>query len=193
MLWTFVFLITDWILEFGVGPRMSAVWMRYNWSPKWHLSSDNRWLLLPSGSWRTDLWSLSSRLLWILVGWLPRYALSLPVQISTKKCLQLKNYHLLHSKNEIECEPCDKPGHICDPDTGRCVCPTGTEGPKCQSCSAGTWGYHSVKGCKVHYEKEHCCTSRYRFKSLTLNTGVQLSFTRLTFQPMWSVHRNLSV
>ncbi len=49
----------------------------------------------------------------------------------------------------LECEPCNKPGHICDPDTGRCVCPTGTEGPQCQTCSAGTWSYHPVKGCKV--------------------------------------------
>lgn len=48
-----------------------------------------------------------------------------------------------------ECDPCHKPGHVCDPDTGRCVCPTLTEGGECQTCVSGSWNYNRLKGCKV--------------------------------------------
>lgn len=48
-----------------------------------------------------------------------------------------------------ECEHCDIPGHICDPDTGRCVCPPLTTGPTCDHCQSGAWGYEPGKGCKV--------------------------------------------
>lgn len=48
-----------------------------------------------------------------------------------------------------ECDRCDKPGHICDPDTGRCVCPPLTTGPACDRCQLGSWGYEPGKGCKV--------------------------------------------
>jgi laminin alpha 1/2 len=37
---------------------------------------------------------------------------------------------------------------VCDPDTGRCICPPLTRGAACQECSIGTWNYHPYKGCK---------------------------------------------
>ena len=48
-----------------------------------------------------------------------------------------------------ECFPCEKPGHVCDPDTGRCVCPPLTQGAACESCAPGTWDYHPYRGCRV--------------------------------------------
>ncbi len=48
-----------------------------------------------------------------------------------------------------ECDVCTKEGHICDQDTGRCVCPPHTQGHSCQVCALGAWGYDSYKGCKV--------------------------------------------
>lgn len=48
-----------------------------------------------------------------------------------------------------ECDTCNKKGHICDPDTGRCVCPPYSHGEFCHLCSANTWGYEPNKGCKV--------------------------------------------
>ena len=56
-------------------------------------------------------------------------------------------------KNKIilffsECFPCNKPGHICDPDTGRCICPALTEGSACERCSPGTWSLDRYKGCQ---------------------------------------------
>ena len=47
------------------------------------------------------------------------------------------------------CEPCNLPGHICDPDTGRCVCPALTSGVACDSCVPNSWGFRTGKGCKV--------------------------------------------
>lgn len=49
----------------------------------------------------------------------------------------------------IGCDPCDKPGHICDPLNGRCVCPPYTTGSRCQKCVRNAWGYDPIKGCKV--------------------------------------------
>ena len=54
----------------------------------------------------------------------------------------------------LECAPCEKEGHICDPDTGRCVCPPYTQGPRCEACAQGTWNYHPYKGCKVGNSKK---------------------------------------
>jgi len=51
----------------------------------------------------------------------------------------------------VECEPCNKPGHICDPDTGRCVCPMLSEGSACERCKNGAWGHQTGAGCKVIY------------------------------------------
>ena len=48
----------------------------------------------------------------------------------------------------VECFPCEQPGHVCDPDTGRCICPPQTEGPGCKKCMPGTWDYHPYRGCK---------------------------------------------
>jgi len=53
--------------------------------------------------------------------------------------------HLLST----ECDHCDKPGHVCDPDTGHCVCSPLTTGPTCDRCQPGAWGYEPGKGCKV--------------------------------------------
>lgn len=53
-------------------------------------------------------------------------------------------------KINIGCDPCDKPGHICDPTNGRCVCPPHTTGSRCQKCERNAWGYDPVKGCKVN-------------------------------------------
>lgn len=51
--------------------------------------------------------------------------------------------------NIIECEPCKSSGHICDPETGECVCPPNTEGEYCQRCTSSSWGYDPYLGCKV--------------------------------------------
>ena len=47
-----------------------------------------------------------------------------------------------------------KPGHICDPDTGRCVCPPRTRGDRCERCEPGAWDYHAFKGCKVRNREQ---------------------------------------
>lgn len=47
------------------------------------------------------------------------------------------------------CEPCTAPGHICDPKTGRCVCPPNTAGPTCNDCAPGTWGFDVLTGCQT--------------------------------------------
>ena len=62
-----------------------------------------------------------------------------------------KNMLVLIIKNNFfeECFPCEQPGHICDPDTGRCICPPLTQGKECERCSPRTWSYDSYKGCKV--------------------------------------------
>lgn len=47
------------------------------------------------------------------------------------------------------CEPCTAPGHICDPKTGKCVCPPNTAGPTCNDCAPGTWGFDVLTGCQT--------------------------------------------
>ncbi|KAI4466136.1 netrin/laminin-related [Holotrichia oblita] len=47
-----------------------------------------------------------------------------------------------------ECEDCTKPGHICDPKTGRCVCPPNSHGIHCEKCLSNTWGHEPEIGCK---------------------------------------------
>lgn len=49
----------------------------------------------------------------------------------------------------LECEKCEKPGHICDVDTGRCVCPQLTEGLDCSQCTINAFGWEANKGCQV--------------------------------------------
>lgn len=51
----------------------------------------------------------------------------------------------------LECEPCEKLGHACDLDTGRCVCPQMTEGPNCSQCTANAFGWEINKGCQVGF------------------------------------------
>lgn len=52
----------------------------------------------------------------------------------------------------IECDVCDLPGRICDPDTGACVCPPLTTGATCEICQPRAWGFMYLKGCKVMQE-----------------------------------------
>ena len=71
----------------------------------------------------------------------------------TSKPKTLSNIGDLHILINIlfsraECFPCEQPGHICDPDTGRCICPTLTIGKECEKCAPGTWSYHPYKGCQ---------------------------------------------
>lgn len=49
----------------------------------------------------------------------------------------------------IECEVCISPSYICDPDTGRCICPQNSKGPECQDCLINSWGWEYRKGCKT--------------------------------------------
>lgn len=48
-----------------------------------------------------------------------------------------------------ECEPCNAPGHVCDEDTGRCICPKNTDGPDCSRCKEGYFGFIAQEGCKA--------------------------------------------
>ena len=52
-----------------------------------------------------------------------------------------------------ECKPCTKPGHICHPDSGECVCPPNTEGPRCERCVTDAYDFNNTKGCKVGAER----------------------------------------
>ena len=67
-----------------------------------------------------------------------------------KKLFQIRRptYFDKHFFSRAECFPCEQPGHICDPDTGRCICPTLTIGKECEKCAPGTWSYHPYKGCQ---------------------------------------------
>lgn len=46
------------------------------------------------------------------------------------------------------CEVCDSNAYVCDPDTGRCVCPPLSHGHDCRLCAQNTWGWEFQKGCK---------------------------------------------
>lgn len=41
-----------------------------------------------------------------------------------------------------------RPGHVCDPDTGRCVCPRLTYGEHCDRCIPGAWDLVPRIGCR---------------------------------------------
>ncbi|KMQ97151.1 laminin subunit alpha-1 [Lasius niger] len=46
------------------------------------------------------------------------------------------------------CDTCVRPGHVCDPDTGRCVCPRLTYGEHCDRCRPGAWDLVPQVGCR---------------------------------------------
>ncbi|KAL6255156.1 hypothetical protein P5V15_013489 [Pogonomyrmex californicus] len=46
------------------------------------------------------------------------------------------------------CDSCVRPGHVCDPDTGRCVCPRLTYGEHCDRCRPGAWDLVPHVGCR---------------------------------------------
>lgn len=46
------------------------------------------------------------------------------------------------------CDTCVRPGHVCDPDTGRCVCPRLTYGEHCDRCRPGAWDLVPRVGCR---------------------------------------------
>lgn len=48
----------------------------------------------------------------------------------------------------LVCDSCVRPGHVCDPDTGRCVCPTLTFGEHCDRCRSGSWDLVPGVGCR---------------------------------------------
>lgn len=48
----------------------------------------------------------------------------------------------------IECEACPSSVHICESETGRCICPPKSQGSECQQCISNTWGWEFRKGCK---------------------------------------------
>lgn len=100
---------------------------------------------------------------------------------------------IIYLNIRLECEPCNKPGHVCDPDTGRCVCPTGTEGPQCQTCTTGTWNYNPLKGCKVLFFLKNVNDQPLPIKNCSIVPGMQLSYSRIAFQSMWPIHRCLSL
>lgn len=56
----------------------------------------------------------------------------------------------------LGCDPCNKKGHICDPNNGKCVCPYLTLGEECEECIANSWGYNPHEGCKVSRVVESC-------------------------------------
>lgn len=66
------------------------------------------------------------------------------------------------------CGLCDRPGHICDPKTGECVCPPFTRGPRCEQCKRHYWGYDPVEGCKVRMNvaPEYVCIACMVFVTL---------------------------
>ena len=66
----------------------------------------------------------------------------------TKSKLMMSGYYTIYWF-PLGCQPCDKPGHVCDPNTGQCVCPPLTTGPQCDECRPNSWGHDKVTGCKV--------------------------------------------
>lgn len=90
-----------------------------------------------------------------------------------------------------ECSPCEKPGHVCDPDTGRCVCPPLTDGPRCGTCAVTAWDYDSVKGCKVgSTAMEHVALDAYPILDFA---AVQVQHVGVGVAAVRSAHWPLSV
>jgi len=64
----------------------------------------------------------------------------------------LTNLRELKRQNHIRftvCDACVRPGHVCDPDTGRCVCPRLTYGEHCDRCRPGAWDFVPRIGCRL--------------------------------------------
>lgn len=92
-----------------------------------------------------------------------------------------------------ECDHCDKPGYICDPDTGRCVCPPLTTGPVCDQCQPGSWGYEPGKGCKVWKNCVVCLTVILYYKSFKplcskLLLWIFPVWSKLIFEKVYNFH-----
>ncbi|KAF5307738.1 hypothetical protein FQR65_LT06609 [Abscondita terminalis] len=79
----------------------------------------------------------------------------------------LPNYFGFSSAGCKECEPCDRRGYMCDPDTGRCICPPYSHGEFCQLCTINAWGYEPNAGCKAC----NCSTSGSLKMQCDLATG----------------------
>ncbi|CAB0032889.1 unnamed protein product [Trichogramma brassicae] len=47
------------------------------------------------------------------------------------------------------CEPCNRPGHICNPLNGRCTCPALSLGEQCDRCRPGSFGLRPGIGCQA--------------------------------------------
>lgn len=49
----------------------------------------------------------------------------------------------------LACEPCSRPGHICDQLTGRCSCPALSLGERCDRCRPGSYDLRPGLGCRA--------------------------------------------
>ncbi|KAM4704989.1 laminin subunit alpha-1 [Rhinophrynus dorsalis] len=54
-----------------------------------------------------------------------------------------------HSFQEGGCKPCDcaHTQNNCNPESGECICPPHTVGPKCETCEENHWGHDPELGC----------------------------------------------
>lgn len=55
----------------------------------------------------------------------------------------------VNSRCFIECDACANAAYNCDPESGRCVCPSLSKGPDCQQCHPNAWGWQHKKGCQL--------------------------------------------
>lgn len=59
------------------------------------------------------------------------------------------NFSLHFSFYFTACESCSNPAFNCDPETGRCVCPSHSKGIDCSQCMPNSYGHVHKKGCKL--------------------------------------------
>lgn len=112
-------------------------------------------MLLQTRRRRDALRHVSTRILRIFLERVPRWMIAMKTRKKKRKnCIDPSNYFPV-------CDPCVRPGHICDPDTGRCVCPTLTFGEHCDRCRPGSWDLVAGVGCRpcactLGSTKPHC-------------------------------------